>query len=469
MAGITFPRDQIFRGWTEGETSRVVGEKDLSDKDIDKGIIQYHTSESREPYFYSRRLISQTNPARANRESQKTQRLVLIILASLAISVAVSVIVYWMTRPYFENAWKVCQSSAGNKEYVITKVIWEKEPFEYLWEVGKKISWPYKFIRYATADDLWYREPASFFSFLRYAFCLSLPFGGFFAGKAINKEEVNYEPEKIYKMVIDRSKDDRVCPTNFDIQKDCDPLTQEPISIQKLHSPQMIYLPNYVTDAKSFVSALLIAGKKDFSDPVSQREFTEEERKQILSQIKRIFLISKERFNECFDEPWMEWSFLRPGLYLKDKRPFDERREFSIMRSAQEGVDDYIRFCIDKTERFIDQIPDLQLRDRVRSFVQRKRNTIYTIPSSFNPVNPLCEKNKVYLSENDKAYLRVLQFENEAGVSLQKPQLQNEDRPVVCACADCSAFRAWVIAQIQQTIQQMILLFPPISDGKSGG
>src|ERR1700719_3827469 len=98
MASITFPKDQIFRGWTEGETSKVIGKKNFNDKEIEKEIAQHHTSEPHEPYFYSWRQVSQTNPARANRESQKTQRLVLLILAS----VAVSVIVYLMTRSYFD-------------------------------------------------------------------------------------------------------------------------------------------------------------------------------------------------------------------------------------------------------------------------------------------------------------------------------------------------------------------------------
>jgi hypothetical protein len=240
MAGITFPRDQIFRGWTEGETSKVIEKKDLSCKELQKRITQYHTRESHEPYFYSWRPISQTNPARVNRESQKTQRLVLIILAS----VAVSVIVYLVTRSYFENVWKVCQLIADKKEYEIA-MTWHSDHLR-LFEKTK--SWPYKFIRYATAADIWDEHPkgASSLFFFRNAFCLLFPFGGFFGGKALNEKEVNYEPETIYNLVIDRSKDDRVCPPNFDIQKDCDPLTQELISIQKLHSPQVIYLPNYV-------------------------------------------------------------------------------------------------------------------------------------------------------------------------------------------------------------------------------
>ncbi len=423
MAGITFPRDQVFRDWKAEESSRVAGEKFYLQEeqsrvqDLRKRIARYHTSETQEPYFYSIRIINQTDIDRKNREIQKTQLFALIILASIA----VSLVVYWATSSYFESAWKACQAIADKKEYAIAgvEVLGKKIPnIESFYQLGIKLSRPFSFSRYATVDEIWNQHPtagAPWLLFFRNIFCWSFPFCGFFGLLASDKEEKANEPE-LYNLMIDRSKDGRVCPPNFEIQKECDPLTQEPISIQKLHSPQMIYLPNYVTEAKSFVLALLLAGKKDFTDPVYRREFTAVERKHILSQIARIFMISKATFNECFthendiERPLDRDDFYR---YMVDQRVFDPRGQFT--QEAEHSLQEILGN--DETEdlnagidEFADQLFNVEQRERLRRILKMN----FLVSSGY--INKL--------KKDDIASRRILFFEREAGVSLRAPSSQ---------------------------------------------
>ncbi|MCB1072944.1 MAG: hypothetical protein KDK96_07585, partial [Chlamydiia bacterium] len=136
---------------------------------------------------------------------------------------------------------------------------------------------------------------------------------------------------KPHHIIVERSKDDRVCPFNF-IGEDVDPLTKEEISSEKLQSPQMIYLPNYVTDAKAFMLAILRAGKKEFSDPNCRRKFSTEEHEAIVSQILDIFQISEEELDQCFeigetvihrlDLTWLD-------CYIRDSRAFNENGQYT--------------------------------------------------------------------------------------------------------------------------------------------
>ncbi|MDN3509061.1 MAG: hypothetical protein P0S93_03450 [Candidatus Neptunochlamydia sp.] len=99
-----------------------------------------------------------------------------------------------------------------------------------------------------------------------------------------------------YDIVVERSKDQRVC--NF--QKDVDPLMQEDLSPEKLQSPQMIYLPHYVTNAKFFMMLILRARNKGFSDPYTGKFLFPEEREAITEQILAIFQISQKELDDCF-------------------------------------------------------------------------------------------------------------------------------------------------------------------------
>ncbi len=404
MAGITFPRDQIFRGWTQGETSRVVediGERNWWKVDEDpkvvelrKRIVEHHTSEVQGPYFYSARTICPLDIAREKHEAHLIRQSLLAML----VGIGVSLIVYWVTRSYFENVWKVCKAIADKKEYV----------------AGDPLL-PSIMHRYATVQDVWNLHPtasARGLLFLRNAFCTLFPFCTSFGwGYEISKTQPNGKRE--YHLIIDRSKDKRVCPSNFDIQKECDPLTQESISIQKLHSPQMIYLPNYVTEAKSFVLALLIAGKEDFTDPVYRREFTAEEREQILSQIERIFLISKGMFKYYFkyeydsERPLDQNDFCR---YMIDQRVFDPRGQFTeeAKRSLQEILGNDVTQALNaQIDGFVNPLPNLQQRETLRRVF--KLNLL--APTGYI----------IRLKKDDIASRRILFFERDTGVSLRAP------------------------------------------------
>ena len=392
MDGITLGRDQIFTGWKEEESSKVVGvvetvyeegEEAFPIKKLRELITQYHTSEAQEPYFYSVRKIC---PVDIARKIQLRKRLYFSL--TILTCAAVSAIIFLKTSSYFANVWKACQDIAATKKYVM-----------------KRFGF---FDRYATAEDIWFHHSpvngASLLLILRNAFC-------FFVCPVLGWAFLNQETyKKIYAdLIVDRSKDTRVCPSNFDIEKDNDPLTQEKISIQKLCSPQMIYLPNYVTEAKSFVIALLLAGNKNFSDPVYRREFSEEERKNILSQIERIFLISEEKFNACFENDNSHeqlLDYLHPDRFLRDARVVNATGQFSTaaMQNLQEVLGERpesINFAVD---RFVSEIPDEQQRNMLRRAV--RINLLISTGYMNN------------LRADDRTRVRIQRFENLTGISL---------------------------------------------------
>ncbi len=430
MTGITFPKDQIFRDWREGESSRIVDETFYYHEErqrvleFQKRIAQHHTSDIQEHYFYSVRKICLSGIDRANRESQKTRELRLILLACIG----VSVIVYLMTRPYFENAWKVCKAIADKSEYVMKRM--RTSDGYIIKQLVEKASNQIDFYRIATVVDIWRWHPTagvSGWEFLRNAFCFLFPIAGSSVISKVTGLGINEKTDgpAHYNLIIERSKDDRVCPPNFDIQKDCDPFTQEEISPQKLRSPQMIYLPNYVTEAKSFVLALLTANKKDFSDPYSRRKFTEEERKQILSQIERIFMISEANFNKGFENSASFYDgvvvdnvnhFIN---YIADKRVFNERGQLSDaaerhLQDVQDMFGDIQDFNA-RVDRMVQPIHDVQQREMARGVCRR---AVYM---------PVLESSGYIdsLKEDDKTSWRIHDFENKSGVSLRDPSATN--------------------------------------------
>lgn len=105
-----------------------------------------------------------------------------------------------------------------------------------------------------------------------------------------------------YFIVVSRVADQRICPSNFDVQHDVDLLSQEVITQEKLHTPQMIYLPNYVTEARLFMKAILREPNKNFEDPCYRRRFSSQEYQGIVSQISSIFQISQKELHQCFDD-----------------------------------------------------------------------------------------------------------------------------------------------------------------------
>ncbi len=290
---IHFQIESPFTGWTEGQTSKFhsfaglefdLHKVDPRIRELRQMIARFHTTEAKEPYFYSVKKICPFD------ERLKTAKklMIITILACIAISIAV----VWKTAPYFQNRWKLCQEIAAKKKFIIENT-------------GIFIG--NRFVRYATADDIWYRHPAAGTEgqlLLRNAFCFLLPFAGFLGGSyAIKRiEDEKYKcgiNGTIYHLMIERTKDTRICPSNFDIENDIDVVTQEKIPTKILHSPRVIYTGSYVTEARTYVLPLLLKGEEDFHDPFDNRQYTKEERDYILSQIEKIFLISREQFYTC--------------------------------------------------------------------------------------------------------------------------------------------------------------------------
>ncbi|GAB5412117.1 MAG: hypothetical protein ChlgKO_12310 [Chlamydiales bacterium] len=318
--GINLSREAIFSGWKEGESSRVVGsigmEWDCRDvepriKTLQVWAAQHHFS-SNNPYFFSAKKICTTDIA-----WEKQSKLALrVYLVAIAICIGISLYVFLKTRSHFEKNWQECLSIAKSNKYVMRNA--------------------YDFFghgRPATAKEIWRLHPefgSAGTYFLRNIFCAVFPFLGVVGAASVFPERPS---SKRFDLVVEREKDERVCPSNFGIKEDFDPLTQEEISEKELHSPQMIYLPNYVTDARGFMRAILKAGKKDFADPVYRRDFTEEEHAQILSQINRIFHISEKELNLCFERGGDVELFrnsMGPRRFLYDSRAFDKDGNFSV-------------------------------------------------------------------------------------------------------------------------------------------
>ena len=108
------------------------------------------------------------------------------------------------------------------------------------------------------------------------------------------------DKERPYELKIYRHQGNRICPSNFDITNDYDPLTQDEVTPERLHSPHMIFLSNYVTDVKAFVKAVLKKG--DIRDVVYNRDLTENEWGSVVRQITMIFRITPSAFYSCFDD-----------------------------------------------------------------------------------------------------------------------------------------------------------------------
>lgn len=343
-------REQVFQNWNVDETSRTIGiafGKTQGNKaliDVSQWIAQHHTSVN-DPYFYSAKKVNQYTLLRS-----KEQRIFQsLFVTCFATCIGVAIFVYWKTRPYFERKWAECQALAETKKYVIYKGIF------------------HKFERYATAQDIWDRHEvgASGKCLLRNAFCITSPFWGLFSALIVSGEIAkSCRDDTIrkcypYDIVVERSKDQRVCPSNFNIQEDVDPLTQEEFSLQKLQSPQVIYLPNYVTDAKAFILAILRAGKKEFIDPFCRREFSTEERQAIVSQILAIFQISEEELNRCFEigeKMEMVSDVIDSHRYQRDTRALDERGRFT--KDARATLEYCFNDLEDATLPEIDQLVD---------------------------------------------------------------------------------------------------------------
>ncbi len=318
--GINLSREAIFSGWKEGESSRVVGSigREFERHDVEPRIktlqvwaAQHHFS-SNKPYFFSAKKIC-TSDIAWEKQRKVALRVYLVVVFSC---IGFSCFVFWKTQPYFARKWKECLKIAESKKYVM------RSAYDFF---GRG--------RTATATEIWHKHSesgAAVSYFFRNAFCLLFPlFTVVNAASIFPKRPFR----KKFDLIIEREKDDRICPSNFDIKEDCDPLTQEEISEENLHSPQMIYLPNYVTDARGFMRAILRAGKKDFADPVYRRDFTEEEHAQILSQINRIFHISEEALNLCFERGGsveLLRGSMDPSRFLYDSRAFDKDGNFSV-------------------------------------------------------------------------------------------------------------------------------------------
>ena len=317
--GIDLSREAIFSGWKEGESSRVVGSigSEFERHDVEPRIktlqvwaAQHHFS-SNEPYFFSAKKICTTDIA-WEKQRKVALRLYLIVVFSC---IGFSCLVFWRTQPYFARKWKECLKIAESNKYVMRSA--------------------YDFFsrgRPATPYEIWQHHSesgASISYFFRNIFCFIFPLFGVVGA-------INVFPEKPFRkkfdLVIVREKDERVCPLNFDIKEDNDPLTQEEISAAQLKSPQMIYLSNYVTDARAFMKAILRVGKKNFADPIYRRDFTEEEHAQIWSQINRIFHISEDDLNLCFQrggnfELFQDW--VNPDRFHHDSRALDDSGNFT--------------------------------------------------------------------------------------------------------------------------------------------
>ncbi|MCP5503668.1 MAG: hypothetical protein H7A41_00790 [Chlamydiales bacterium] len=319
------PREQVFQNWGVDETFRTIGtafEESACNwtlQDVKKWIAQHHTSVN-DPYFYSAKKVNQHILLKS-----KEQRIFRsLFVACFATCIGVAVVVYWKTRPYFERKWAECQALAETKKYAIYKGLFRK------------------FERYAAAQDLWERHEvgASGKYLLRNALCITSPLWGSFVALTVsNVVSKSHRDDTFWKrsaypydILLERSKDERVCPPNFDIQTDVDPLTQEDLSSEKLQSPQMIYLPNYVTDAKAFMLAILRVGEKEFPDPYCRRDFSTEEHQAIVSQILAIFQISEEELDQCFEvgeKAELIFDLFDSHRYERDARALDERGQFT--------------------------------------------------------------------------------------------------------------------------------------------
>ncbi len=104
-----------------------------------------------------------------------------------------------------------------------------------------------------------------------------------------------------FDVMLYRVKGNRTAPENFNLSKDFDPLTCEEISEEVFDSPHVIFLPSYITNARGCVRCLLEKGVARFCDPIDRRDYSEEQREEVIEQITRIFGISKDTFISCFD------------------------------------------------------------------------------------------------------------------------------------------------------------------------
>lgn len=118
----------------------------------------------------------------------------------------------------------------------------------------------------------------------------------------------SYYPEKTfhcerketpYDLVLFRKKVDRTIPSNFEIEKDRDPFTLDSFTEERLQSPAVIYLPNYVVSSKEFVRSALEKGT--IRHTLDNRDFSHEELKGIVDQISQIFRMTPAQFWSCFD------------------------------------------------------------------------------------------------------------------------------------------------------------------------
>ncbi|NGX50251.1 MAG: hypothetical protein K1060chlam2_00092, partial [Chlamydiae bacterium] len=82
-----------------------------------------------------------------------------------------------------------------------------------------------------------------------------------------------------------------------------DPFTMEKISTEKLHSPQIIYLPRYIADSKHCLEMILRRGKWEFDHPFigQAAPLSEDNRNAITKQIREIFHITILEFRSCFE------------------------------------------------------------------------------------------------------------------------------------------------------------------------
>lgn len=337
--------ERIFQSWSHSETSRVVGstfderECDIRLVDVKRWIAQHHTS-GNDPYFYSAKKTYRLNPL--NYKEQK------IFLSLFAACIGIAQTIYWKTNPYFARKWAECQAFAGTKQY---PVYYDERVFPYFERCG---SVQHIWNVYNPVVSLGYRS--------RNAFCMTSPVWGLFIGRSCGG--------KPHHIIVERLKDARVCPPNFDIQKEVDPLTQEEISSEKLQSPQMIYLPNYVTDAKAFMLAILRAGKKEFSDPYCRREFLTKEREKIITQILDIFQISEEELHQCFqigEAVVQRLDSTNPDRYEGDSRAFDEQGQYTkrAQHKLQDCFDDLKDPTLPEIDYFVDQWIDEAVRRRI--------------------------------------------------------------------------------------------------------
>lgn len=357
------PKEQIFQNWGVHETSRIVGtagRKEVEEAllNVKKWIAQHHISVA-QPYFYSAKKVDVlatplAKKGQIERIARETQGVFFYLFVTC---IGVAVIVYWKTAPFFKKKWAECKAFAEEKK------------------MGVDHQSGQGFIRCAAPQDIWgYHEKfttARKWYHFRNAFCITSPIWGFFFSSEVYKlhlkRMINERVLFPYDIVVERLRDERICPSNFDIDRDVALLTNEKISIEQLRSPQMIYLPNYVTGVQGFMSAILRAGKKEFVDPCYRHGFTTEERQAIILQILAIFQITEEELNLCFERGGNPDNV----RYSLEKHPkaLDERGQFT--EEAKERLQESFGDLADPALPKIDDFVDREIEGRVREHCTR--------------------------------------------------------------------------------------------------